>query len=291
MFLDLVISGLSSGSIYAIVAMGMVIVYKATTVVNFAHGETFMLGSFLAYMFLVSFGMPYLVSINLAVAITMLVGIITERIAYRPLIRASIISMVLCTVGFSIVLKGLARFIWGGKGEFIPFPPVFEIEPIRLWRLSISPQHILILLGAISFMLMFGIFFRVTKLGKMMRATAENKRAASLVGIRIEKVFSIIWGVGALAGATAGVLSAPVTLLYPDMGTYVLIKAFAASVLGGMDSILGAILGGFCMGVIENLAGGYISTALVDISPFIIIIVILILRPTGFLGSKEITKV
>lgn len=291
MFLHLIISGLSNGSIYAITAVGLVLIYKASNILNFSHGEAFMLGGFMGYTVHIFLKLPFWMCFIFVLILSFLIGMINERIVYRPLIRAPIISLVLATVGFSFVLKGVARGIWGGKGEYIPFPPVFGSHPISLGEIVFFPQHVIIILGSIIFFVIFGTFFKFTKLGKMMRATAENQRAASLVGIRIENIYSITWGIGTLMGAIAGLLSAPMTLLYPDIGNTLLMKAFAAAVLGGIDSILGAILGGFFMGIIENLAGGYISTSLLDLSPFIIIIIVLIVRPRGFLGSEIVRKI
>jgi branched-chain amino acid transport system permease protein len=291
MFLYLVLSGLTNGSLYALLALGLVIIYKATTVVNFAHGEVFMMGGFFAYTFYVLLGLAYPASLLLAVALSLLLGMVTERLAYRPLIKASAISMVLASVGFSFVLRGVARVTWGGKGDFIPFPPIFSYDPIVLGSLLITPQQLIILSGALMCMGVFAAFFRWTKLGKMMQATAENQRAAALVGIRVERVFAIIWGVGACVGALAGVLMAPVTLLYPDIGATLLVKAFASAVLGGFGNLPGAALGGLSMGVIENLAGGYLHTSLVDISAFLVIMLVLVVRPTGFFGAKAVRKV
>jgi len=272
------------------VALGLVVVFKATNVINFAHGESFMLGGFLGYTFHVMLGIHYAESIIFSVVACFFVGVLTERIAYRPIIRSSVISLVLATTGLSFIFKGIARFIWGGKGEFITFPPIFSSKPLVLGGISLSTQHIILLLTAGIYILFFSFLFKTTKLGKMMRATAENQRAASLVGIRIERIHSITWGIGASTGAIAGVIAAPLTLLYPDIGAAILVKAFAAAVLGGMDSLLGAILAGFFIGLVENFVGFYISTSLLDISPFIIIIICLIIRPTGFFGSKEITR-
>lgn len=291
MFYHLLVTGLSNGSLYALVGLGLVVIYKATAVVNFAHGEVFMLGGFLAYTFHVLLGLPYFLALVLALLGSLLVGMLTERCAYRPLMRSSIVSMVLASVGFSFILRGTARYFWGGKGDFIPFPPVFTYEPIMLGELLLTPQSLVTLAGSLVIMGLFAAFFRLTKMGKMMQATAENQRAAALVGIRIARVFAIIWGVGAVVGAAAGVLMAPLTLLYPDMGGMLLIRSFAAAVLGGFGSLPGAVVGGFVVGLVENLAAGYIATSLQDIAPFVVIILVLILRPTGLFGTANITKV
>lgn len=291
MFLNLLVSGLANGGVYALVAMGLVVIYKATTVVNFAHGEGFMLAGFLAYTLFVGLGLPYPAALVGAVLGAALVGVATERLAFRPLIRASVVSLVLATTGFAFVLKGAARYAWGGKGSDVPFPPVFTVQALQWGDLVIASQHLIVLGGVLVTMCLFVAFFRYTRLGRMMRATAENQRAAALVGIRVERISSLTWGVGLALGGVAAVLAAPLTLLYPDMGGPLLIRAFAAALLGGLGSLAGAVLGGFSLGIIENLAAGYIDTSLVDVAPFVLIILVLLLRPTGLLGRRVIVKV
>jgi branched-chain amino acid transport system permease protein len=288
---NLLASGLANGGVYALVAMGLVVVYKATAVVNFAHGEGFMLAGFFAFSLFVGLGLPYLAALVIAVMGAALVGVATERLAFRPLIRASVVSLVLATTGFSFVLRGIARYVWGGKGTDTPFPPVASWAPVQLGELVLAPQHIVVMGGVGVTLLAFVLFFQRTRLGRMMRATAENQRAAALVGIRIERISSITWGVGLALGGIAAVLAAPLTLLYPDMGGPLLIKAFAAALLGGLGSLAGAVLGGLALGVIENLTGGYVDTSAVDVAPFVLIIVVLLIRPTGLLGRRVLVKV
>jgi branched-chain amino acid transport system permease protein len=290
-FENLLVSGLANGGIYALVAMGLVVVYKATTVVNFAHGEGFMLAGFLAYTLYVLVELPYAVALLAAVAGAALMGMLTERIAFRPLLRASVVSLVLATTGFSFLLRGVARQIWGGQGSDLAFPPVFAFQPLQVGDLVLTAQSLVVMAGAVLTMLLFLLFFRYTLLGKMMRATAENQRAAALVGIRVERISAITWGVGVALGGVAAVLAAPLTLLYPDMGGPLLIRAFAAALLGGMGSLAGAVLGGLSLGVIENLAAGYVDTSLTDVAPFLLIILVLLVRPQGLLGRREVVKV
>jgi branched-chain amino acid transport system permease protein len=287
----LVVSGLTTGSLYALVAMGLVVVYKATSVVNFAHGELFMVGAFLAYTAYVLLGLGYVVSLVLAVAATLVLGVITERLAYRPLMRAPTISLVLAAVGFSFVLKGAARQIWGGRGDYIPFPPIVNTPSIVVGNIVLVPQQLIVLAGALACMGLFTVFFTATRAGKMLQATAENARAAALVGIRLDRVYAFTWGVGAATAAAAAVLMAPLTFVYPDVGAPLLVKAFAAAVLGGFGSLPGAVLGGFSIGLIENLAGGYIHTSFTDISAFVVIMAVLIVRPTGFFGPRAVRRV
>lgn len=284
-------SGLANGGIYALVAMGLVVVYKASAVVNFAHGEGFMLAGLLAYTLYVIAGLPYALALVGAVAGACILGVATERIAFRPLLRASVVSLVLATTGLSFLLKGVARQIWGGRGSDLAFPPVFAFQPLQLGDLVLTAQSIAVMAGALATMLAFLLFFRYTLLGKMMRATAENQRAAALCGIRVERISAITWGVGVALGGVAAVLAAPLTLLYPDMGGPLLIRAFTAALLGGMGSLGGAVLGGLSLGVIENLAGGYVDTSLSEVAPFVLIIVVLIVRPQGFFGRPEVVKV
>ena len=287
----LLVSGLTTGSLYALVAMGLVVVYKATTVVNFAHGELFMLGGFFAYTLHVLLGVPYVLALGLSVAGTLVLGVATERLAYRPLIRAPTISLVLAAVGFSYVLRGVAREVWGGRGDYIPFPPLVRAEPIAIGDVLIVPQQLVVLAGALACMTLFALFFNFSRAGKMLQATAENARAARLVGIRVERVHAFTWGVGAATAGAAAALMAPLTLIYPDVGGALLVKAFAAAVLGGLGSLPGAVLGGFSIGVIENMAGGYFHTSLQDLSAFLVIMLVLILRPTGLLGVPVARRV
>lgn len=291
MFAYLLVSGLTTGSLYALVAMGLVVVYKATTVVNFAHGELFMLGGFLAYTLHVLVGVPYLPAVTLAAAAAMVLGMLTERVAYRPLMRAPTISLVLAAVGFSFVLKGVAREVWGGRGDYLPFPPLVGTEPIAIGQIVLVPQQLVVLAGAIVCMALFTVLFTSTRAGKIMQATAENAKAARLAGIRVERVYAFTWGVGAAVASVAAALMAPLTLLYPDVGAVLLVKAFAAAVLGGFGSLPGAVLGGVSMGVIENLAGGYLHTSLMDVSAFLVIMLVLIVRPTGLLGGRGLRKI
>ena len=287
----LVVSGLTTGSLYGLVAVGLVVVYKATRVVNFAHGELFMVGGFLAYTFHVLLKLPYFPSLALAVVSALILGLLTERVAYRPLMQAPTISLVLAAVGFSFALKGAARQIWGGMGDYIPFPPLVAADPITFGSVVLVPQQLVVLGGALSCMGIFTVFFTFTRAGKMLQATAENAKAARLVGIRIQRVYAFTWGVGAAVAAAAATLMAPLTFLYPDVGAPLLVKAFAAAVLGGFGSLLGAVVGGFSVGLIEQLAGGYLHTSLTDISAFIVIMGVLIVRPTGFFGARGLRRI
>ncbi len=280
----LLTSGLTTGALYAMVAIGLVLVYRSTGHINFSHGELFMLGGFFAYSLIMFAGLPYVVALFLAVILSFLLGVISDRLVYRPLIKAPGLTMVLATVGFSYLLKGIGRYFWGGKGEYLSIPAIVDPAPIFINDIPILPQQLIVLGAAVAFMVAFALFFSRTKAGKIMQATSENPTASYLVGIRVENVYTWTWGVGAAVAGAAAVLMTPLTLITPDIGATLLIKAFAATILGGLGSMTGAVVGGFAVGLIEQLASGYIDTSLQEIAAFLVIMVVLVFRPAGLFG-------
>jgi branched-chain amino acid transport system permease protein len=199
--------------------------------------------------------------------------------------------MLLATVGSSFVLKGTGRMIWGGKGDYIPFPPLVRTAPIVMGDMLILPQQLVVLGAAIVIMLTFGVFFEVTRVGKWMQATADNMKAARLVGIHIERVYLYTFGVGAALAGAAAVLMAPITLLFPDVGVILFFKAFAAAIFGGLTSLRGAVVGGLFVGVVETMAAGYIHTSLQDVAAFLVIMFALIFLPNGVFGLRGMRRV
>ena len=284
-------SGLTSGALYALMAVGLVLCYRTTGHINFAHSELFMMGGFFAFTLHVMWELPYLPSLVGAVFFAFLLGVLTDRTVYRPLIKAPPLSMVLSTVGFSFLLKGIGRYFWGGQGEFVPFPPLVSPAPVMVAGVPMFPQQLVVLGGALLCMVVLTLFFRYTRAGKTMQATAEEPRAAYLVGIRVEWVYTMTWGFSAGLAGFAAVLMAPLTQITPDVGFILLLKAFAATILGGLGSMPGAIVGGFLVGIMESLSGGYISAAFQDVSAFVIIMVVLVLRPSGLFGVRGVREV
>jgi branched-chain amino acid transport system permease protein len=287
----LLATGITTGALYALVALGITIVYRATRAVNFAHGDLFMISGFIAYALHVGWGIPYVMSLLLTVVIGFVLGAVCERLVFRPALERSFVGALLTTIGLSFILKGIARSLWGGKGDYIPFPPLVDPAPMSIGGILVSPQQLVVLAGAIAVMVAFGLFFKFTRFGRMMQATADNRKAARLVGIRTDRVYMYTFALGTAVAAVAAVLMAPITLLYPDIGFILFIKAFAAAALGGLASVPGAVLGGFLLGLVETLCAGYVSTNLADVSSYIVVMLVLIFIPNGLLGSPHARRV
>lgn len=284
-------SGITAGALYALVAVGLVLCYRTTTHMNFSHGELFMMGGFLAYTFHVILDLNYPLALVLAVAGSFLIGLLTDRAVYRPLISAPPMAMVMATVGFSFLLKGIGRHFWGGQGEVVSFPSPIDPAPVQVFGIPIFPQQLLVIVGTLVCMVGLVLFFRFTRAGKSMQAIAENAQAAYLVGMRVKRVYALTWGTGAALAGIAAVMMAPLTLLTPDVGFVLLLKAFAAAILGGLGSMVGAVIGGLLVGILEALAGTYIHSSVQDVSAFVVIMVMLVVRPTGLFGSTGVRRV
>jgi len=291
-----VASGLVTGSVYALIALSLVIVFKSTEVINFAGGEFVMLGAYVAMFFLVFLGLPYIVVVPVTAFIAFAVGSAFDRVVldrvlgrHRPG-QSIMVAMVIATVGLSFAFKGTVR-LFSVSDNVRTLPPIFSTDPVFLGEVVLSKQDIAIFLISVAVMLLLFAFFQFTKVGRALRATSENPRAATLVGIPVRRMRTLIWGIAAALSAVAGVLVAPKLLVSPDMGG-VIILAFAAAIIGGFTNVLGVIVGGIVLGVIENLVGLFVSSKAIAIAPFIVIILILMFRPQGlFGGAAPIKKV
>ncbi|MDH3232129.1 MAG: branched-chain amino acid ABC transporter permease [Alphaproteobacteria bacterium] len=296
MILQGVASGLVTGSVYALIALSLVIVFKSTEVINFAGGEFVMLGAYVAMFFLVLLGLPYIIVVPVVALIVFCIGaafdrVILDRVLGRHRPGQSImVAMVIATVGLSFAFKGTVR-LFRVSDNVRTLPPIFSTDPVFLGQVVLSRQDIAIFVIAVAVMVLLFSFFQFTKLGRALRATSENPRAATLVGIPVRRMRTLIWGIAAALSAVAGVLVAPKLLVSPDMGG-VIILAFAAAIIGGFTNVLGVIVGGVVLGVIENLVGLFVSSKAIAIAPFIVIILILMVRPQGlFGGAAPIKKV
>jgi len=285
-----------TGSIYALIALSLVIVFKSTEVINFGGGEIVMISAYIAMFFLILFGLPYLVVVPVTALVVFVIGASFDRVVldrvlgrHRPG-QDIMVAMVIATVGLSYVLKGTVR-LFSVSDDVRTLPPIFSTDPIFIGDIVLSQQDIAIFLISIMVMMLLFGFFTFTRIGKALRATSENPRAAMLVGIPVRRMRTLVWGIAAALAAVAGVLVSPKLLVSPDMGG-IIILAFAAAIIGGFTNVLGVIVGGVVIGVIENLVGLFISSKAIAITPFIVIILVLIARPQGlFGGAVPIKKV
>lgn len=283
-----IISGLALGSIYALVALGFILIYKSTEVINFAQGDLMMLGAFMAYSLIVVFRFPYVVALLLALLLSLLVGVLVEKIVIRPLVRKPIFSIVMATIGLSIVLQSIAGIIWGY--ETITFPSAMPRKPFHLDKVVLSSEHLLTIIGSLILVTILYLFFKFTFTGIAMQASAQNRIASLLMGIGVKRVSSLTWAISSMIGTVAGILVAPLVYLNVNMG-FLGLKAFPAAILGGFGSIPGAIVGGLVIGVSENLAGGYLPPGIKDVFAYIILLAVLMIRPEGIFGIYEKKKV
>ncbi len=281
---QVVVSGLTLGSLYALVGLGFVVIFRATKVVNFAQGEMMMLGAILALYFYSDLKAPYSLAFVTAVVLCALFGAALERIAYRPLINAPVVTMILATVAVGQMIRAAVRILRGS--EVSRFPSILPAEPFSIAGVTLTPLSLSIIALAILLVCAFMLFFRKTRIGKGMEATSENRDAATLCGVNVNRTFSLIWAVGSGLAAAAGVLLAPLIIITPDMGT-IGIKGFIGAILGGFSSIPGAIAGCFLLGIIENLGGVYVASSMKDVIAFATLVLILSLKPNGLFGREQ----
>jgi len=290
MFLQLLVSGISIGSIYALVALAMVIIYKTSEVPNFAQGEMAMISTFVAFTLLDTFGQSFLVSFTGALLFAIVLGIFLEFVFLRRAKDANVLSLILITLGFEMMLYGLASWKWGADQHSFPFP-VSDFDIVNLGKAVVSYLNIATLLIALFLMFILFLFFKYTKVGIAMKATQQNMIAARINGIRANRILSITWGMSSLIGAVAGMMLAPMATLDPNLMMDPLLKGFAAAVLGGMTTLVGSAIGGYLLGIIETLFGGYVSLQFKSIVAFLIIVLVLCFKPSGLFAKHYVRKV
>jgi branched-chain amino acid transport system permease protein len=284
LFFQVVISGITLGSLYSLVGLGFVVIYRATKVVNFAQGEMMMLGAMFALYFYSDLGAPYFAAFLLAVLLCGTFGAALERVAYRPVLNAPVVTLILATVAVGQMMRAAVRILRGS--EVSRFPSILSAEPFVIAGLTFTPLSLSIITIAILLVCAFMLFFRNTRIGKGMEATSENRDAALLVGISVNQTFSLVWAIGSALAGAAGVLLAPLIIITPEMGS-IGIKGFIGAILGGFNSIPGAVAGCFLLGVIENLGGVYIASSMKDVIAFCVLVLILTIKPHGLFGRKE----
>ena len=289
MLFQLIISGIAQGAVYALVALSLTVVYRGTTVVNFGHGDMVMAGAFVAYVFVVSYGIPFLAAALGAVALLFVLGFAIQRGLIEPMKAGPHTGFAMMSIAIGYVLRGVARAGWGR--EVLPMPRVFDLPPLFIGDVVLTGDAIILISVVSAFLALFFLILYGTQTGQIVQAMYQSERGAALVGINVRTFHGVIWGVGAGMGAVAGVLLAPVTLLYPDLGANFLIRGFAAMTLGGFGSLWGAVIGGLLLGVAEQLLGAYVSTKLIDIAAYLVIIAVLVLRPNGLFGRAAVVRV
>ena len=289
-FLNYLVSGLSLGSIYAIIALGYTMVYGIAKMLNFAHGDVIMVGSYVCFFAMMRFELPAVVSVLLAVIVCTILGIIIEKLAYKPLRSAPSLAVLITAIGVSYFLQNSALLLWTSNPKV--FNSIVGKGSVNIGSLSISYVTLLTIGICVVIMIVLTTFINTTKMGKAMRAVSEDKGAAQLMGIDVNKTISMTFAIGSGLAAIAGVLlcSAYPTLM-PTTGSMPGIKAFTAAVFGGIGSIPGAFLGGILLGVIENFAKAYISTEFSDAIVFGVLIIVLLVKPAGLLGKQVNEKV
>jgi branched-chain amino acid transport system permease protein len=288
-FLQQLVSGLALGCVYGLIALGFVLIYKATEVVNFAQGELMMLGGFFAYTYTTLLGYNYWLSFLLSVLSLGVVGMVIERLVIRPILGFPQFAIVMATIGLGFLLRSLAGMIWGTDDLRIDTP--FSSGVVKIGSLVLAYDKLSVIVATVILILILWLFFNKTRLGTAMRATSENMLAAYYMGIPVKRVVSLIWAISAMVACCAGILLAPMTLINSNVGLALGLKAFPAAVLGGFGSIPGALAGGIIIGVIEVLAGFYLAAGWKDAAPYLVLLIMLLLKPEGLFGALGKKKV
>jgi branched-chain amino acid transport system permease protein len=289
--LQLFVSGLSVGSVYAVIGIGFVVIYKATKILNFAHGEILMIAAYFCLVLVESLHLNFLIAFLLTLVFCAMIGLMVERFIFRPMIGEPVFAVVMITLGLSIILRPLTGMVFGFGNVMFPSP--FPQKPIVFSNIVISHAHLWTFIISCAVMAIFFLFFKYSKVGIAMRAAAERQIVAFLMGIDVKKIFSLSWAIAAATAGIAGILLANVMVMNLNL-SFVAVKVFPAIILGGLDSIVGALIGGLIIGVFETLVGGYLDlylSGIKEISAYILLFIILIVRPYGLFGTEEIERV
>lgn len=287
-FLQLSVSGLANGMVYALVAVGFVVIYKASDVINFAQGELLLFGAYLAFFFMAQLGWHWSLGIVATVLVAAAIGLLIERLVLRPLIGEPIISMIMATIGLSSVLQAIVAAIWGPRPRaFEPFLPGGQV---RLGGAVLGVDRLLIIVIALVLIGFLGLFFRHTREGIAMRAIADDQQAALSMGISIKRVLAIAWALAAITAAVGGMMLGNIVGVSQEI-SFIGLRVFPVVILGGLDSIAGAVVGGAAIGLLEAYTAGYVGHGLNLIVPFVVLILVLMVRPYGLFGKEIIERV
>jgi branched-chain amino acid transport system permease protein len=291
--LQLVISGLVVGSIYALVGLGFVIIYKSSSILNFAQGEFLMLGAYVCLAIFTTYRVPFVAAFVLTLLFSVALGVLMERVLLRPMIGEPVISVIMLTLGLASVLKAVVQGLWGT--DMRPYPEIFPTTPVRIGPLPVSQGYLYSVASVALLLGLFSVFFRYSRAGIAMRATAFSQQVALSMGISVKRIFALAWSIAAVVSAVGGVLLGGIRGGVDGAFAFFGLKVIPVVILGGLDSVLGAIVGGLIMGVLENLSGGYLDPILgggvKEVAPFIALVAILALKPYGLFGKVKIERV
>ncbi len=291
--LQLLLNGLVIGSIYALVALGFVVIYKSSSILNFAQGEFLMLGAYVCLAIFTAHRVPLLPSFALTLAFAVVLGVLTERILLRPMIGEPVISVIMLTLGLSSVLKAVVQGIWGT--DIRPYPEIFPTKPVLIGPLPVSQGYLYSVASVLVLLALFSVFFKFSRVGIAMRATAFSQQVALSMGISVKRIFAVAWSIAAVVSAVGGVLLGGIRGGVDGAFAFFGLKVIPVVILGGLDSVLGAIVGGLVIGVLENLSGGYLDPlfggGVKEVAPFIALVVILTIKPYGLFGKVKIERV
>ncbi|HEY7758342.1 MAG TPA: branched-chain amino acid ABC transporter permease [Burkholderiales bacterium] len=288
--LQILVSGASQGCIYGLIAIGFVLIYKATETVNFAQGELMMLGAFAGLAAATLLGLPYWAAFLAAVAALALFGLATERVVLRPILGQPAFAIVMVTIGIGYVARGLITMVPAIGTDTHALPTPFQDELVRLGGLVIGMEHVVVIGTTVALCALLFALFRLTKVGIAMQAASQNQLAAYYMGIPVRRLNGLIWAISAAVAAVAGILLAPITFVHANMG-FIGLKAFPAAVIGGFGSLPGAIVGGLIIGLVEALAGFYLPEGFKDTAAYVVVLLMLVVKPNGLFGETMHKKV
>ncbi len=288
LFIQLTLTGLTNGAILALAALGFVLIYKSSDVINFAQGEFLLIGSYVLFAMIVQFHLHWTIGLILTLLVAVILGVLVERLVLRPLIGEPIISVIMATIGLSSLLRAIVSTIWGNQPR--AFPPFIPSKPVHLLGATVGADRLWAIGIAVLMLVLFNLFFTRSKEGIAMRAVADDQQAAMSMGISVKRIFAWAWSIAAATAAIGGALVANIVGVGPELAGFGL-RVFPVVILGGLDSIPGAIIGGLIIGLLEAYVGGYVGMGLNQVISFIVLIVILMVRPYGLFGQEIIERV
>ncbi|MBO8168317.1 MAG: branched-chain amino acid ABC transporter permease [Thermoanaerobacteraceae bacterium] len=291
-FLQLVVTGLVVGAVYAMVALGFVLIYKSSDVINFAQGELLLVGAYTCWTLVAVYHVPFLLAMAVSICVSLFLGIAIERMVLRSFINEPVISVIMATLGLSSAMRGILQVIWSTDTK--TFPEIFPSAPVIIGPIAVSRVYLYSLFISLAMLVIFSLFFKYSNMGIAMRATADDQQAALSMGISVKVIFAATWAIAAVVAGIGGILLGNINGVNPSL-SHIGLTVLPVAILGGLDSIPGAILGGLFIGVLESLSGGYLDPLLgggvKEVAPFVVLVLILMIRPYGLFGQEIIERV